>query len=650
MGKLQIGAALLVLALATPATAETRQEIYNAAQAAFDRGDMTSAATGFARVLADPQHPSRTDGIIRSRYARALIGLGRINEAIAAAREAVKEFSSTAKPDVERIQALLTLGDTLRADLQMDAAINVYNEIRQSAGLDEADRTRTDFDLILAAMVVRPDLASSIAKKYISDQTHFDALDKSLRAQILQLGAEAALNKGDEATARSLIDRAIKLIILSGTKISLLQSVISADGALIYTLSKDLDRAHFYLAYSGAPYVPEKGWLRHASLPLPTCDDVFNPQDVAVVQIAIDPRGHVIGVQPIYASRSGEMGLVAARAVQQWQWPTYDVARLDPFWRLAVRFEIRCVSRPEPQQLSDSFKVATSDWLETKGIYLGLETDDRGRISSRRDEPIAPSSLSATLVAFAIEADTPGTDEHRSRKDQPPPTLSEMEAILAKAGAPADVRAFIAYWGIRGIKSDSSKAEALRANADTIAAMPGGIRAAAWLQTEAAINDEAAHKYGAARASFDQVLRIPSTLLPASDPIRAVATFHLASIDVKRGDQAAATARVESIGLDAQQCSLLDLQQVRTDHYARSFTDEIGRWGFFGAVRESFDITPAGRVTNIRTVLAQPPFVYDDLAKEALSNARFTLPANDGQMLGCTANTTSFTFQGVRSP
>jgi outer membrane biosynthesis protein TonB len=48
------------------------------------------------------------------------------------------------------------------------------------------------------------------------------------------------------------------------------------------------------------------------------------------------------------------------------------------------------------------------------------------------------------------------------------------------------------------------------------------------------------------------------------------------------------------------------------------FPDEALRWKFEGYVQEAFDIADDGRVTNVRTVVSYPPFVFGPSTERAV--------------------------------
>ena len=89
--------------------------------------------------------------------------------------------------------------------------------------------------------------------------------------------------------------------------------------------------------------------------------------------------------------------------------------------------------------------------------------------------------------------------------------------------------------------------------------------------------------------------------------------------------------------LTATQCSLLDAPPRRkalgvSDN---DFPVEAMRWGFEGWVQLEFDLTADGKTTNVRPVVAYPPFVFEQAAKKATERSRYEQTFRPDGSLGC---------------
>jgi len=630
----------------------TRQAIYNDAQSAYDAGDWQAAITGFNQVLAGAKSTSRSTGVIRGRLARALLRRGRIDEAQATAAQALVEIrQGETGPDADLAEAYLTLGDVLRFKLDLDPAVGAYRQARALATGPTAASLilSADIGTILANMVTHPDLAAQTAAALIADQKAFDALPSPDRALILTLRARAELNRGDLDKA---LDYTVKALALSGdvhsTRVNLNQVTVRSDAGLISAIRHDETGMHEYFAYSGAGHLPSEDWLSGASTELPICNAEVTPEDTAVIEFSISEDGRTVGAAPVYASRPGQMGVIFARAVRTWRWRTEGVAKLDPFWRASIRMQLRCLTTPRAIELDEPFAVATRAWLRANGVRVSLGDasaavgaapvkagGDLGRVSGLVAKVFSPN----TGAGARIEA------------------AAALDELLDKAGAPPEVRAFIIIASLgpneRSLNhaAAAGRARALGAAAPRFDVIPGGARSAAWLRTEQAIALEYSGDFPAARPPLEAVVALPIASLASEDPIRRVAILHLSLIDRFTGHEEAARARLTSAGMTGAQCSLLDVRPVprKAGISSENFPEEALRWGFEGWLKEAFDIGPDGAVTDVRTVMAYPPFVFGPATEATLKHFRYMPPTLGDKVLGCAGETLSVHYVEPRS-
>ena len=78
---------------------------------------------------------------------------------------------------------------------------------------------------------------------------------------------------------------------------------------------------------------------------------------------------------------------------------------------------------------------------------------------------------------------------------------------------------------------------------------------------------------------------------------------------------------------------------------AGDFPSEAQRWNFEGFARAAFDISSDGHVVNARTVLAYPPFIFDEAAEKAVSRFRFLPPNLAGAPASCAGQTLNINFR-----
>jgi len=634
--------AALAATFATAAAAQTSaptslQATYNAAQAALDKGDWSSAATGFAQVLAGASKEDRSTAIIRIRLADALMNLQRFDEAQAQAERGVTEMRAQATgPDAELAAGYEALGDIKRLNFDYDGAIAAYQHVETFAAPDDKGIVDlANVGIIQAAMVTHPDLAVSTAAGMIDDPA-FGARSADLRSQIYALRARAALNLGDAKAARKFIDEAINLSgSLAASTISLSQEEVRSDAALVYAKLKDLDETHRFLAYSGAGNQPGQDWFGSAQIESPVCGPEINADDTAVVEFSIADDGKTAGAAPVYASRPGPMGVEFARAVREWHWSPQAVAASPPFWRAAIRIQMRCASRPPPLALSRPFVEATNDWLRGNGVSEEVVG------SPPRAANAAPRSPVATAIAVLFRKVARDHDDKALAAD-----AAELDALLVQTGAPIEARAFAAEMAARGAGYTmhgwtTERVRRLDAALPKFDQAPGGRRAAAWLRVEMATSLEADGQFAAAKAPLATVVDLPASQLGPNDPIRSVAVLHLALVETKLGDPAAAKALQRESGLTQAGCNLLDIRPIPVSEQVddSKFPEEANRWGFDGWVRVGYDIGANGGVQDARALMSYPPFIFDDAASNIISRFRYLPPNLGGEPLSCSGET-----------
>ncbi len=633
-------------AAAVSSPAQGRQAIYNQAQAAFDAGDWDKAITGFDDVLAKAPRNGRPEAIIRSRLAEALLNTGRIDEAQTQATRAVEALrGASSGPDADLASAYLTLGDVLRANLSDDAAIQAYEQAQVSAAGEAASDAslQAAIGVIQSAMVTHPDLAVSTADGLISSKS-FAAYPRDLQAQILSLRARAELNHGDARGAQVFIDRAVKLSgPVAAGKVTMAQVIVRSDAALIYARLNDDATTREFLAYSGSGRLPTKYWLSGADIEAPVCGPEMAPEDTAVVEFAIGADGRTLSAAPVYSSRPGQTGVEFARAVREWRWRPEAVAKLDAFWRSAMRFQLRCATRPPPLGLNDPFYDATRKWLLSKGVSDNLRdlAPEAGDIASAPAEE--PESLSNIPILFRR---LPLDDASRLAAD-----AAKLNALLIQAGAPVEARAVVASLSARtasmSLRGDAAgRARILADLIPTFDALAGGEHSAAWLRVELAVALETSGDFAQASKPLETVVALPPEVLASDDPIRSVAILHLSLLDRRAGNPAGALARLNGAGLTEQKCDLLDVRPVPTNRSvsADEFPAEAQKWGFEGFVRAGFDIAADGSVKQVRALISYPPFVFGDATEKVLARFRYLPPTLGDTSLGCTGQTLTVNY------
>ena len=278
--------------------------------------------------------------------------------------------------------AWTVIGDFARFDLDYATAADAYQHAVDAADRsgDGGARIAAVSGLALTLTTISPERAEAALNSLLNDAKLVSGLSKPALASIEGLRARAAINSGDKIASHAWIDLAISHSGgLYGDKLSIGQSEIRGDAAIIAKLRGDDEDVRKYLTYTGAGHLKSIDWIGSHGGELPVCDadEGIRPDDSAVVEFALSDDGRVIGAMPIYASRPGAIGLAFARAVSDWRWNPDQVKTVDAFWRQTVRFELRCVTRPDPVALSLPFTRAMLTWLKSSGAYDG---SDEGKL------------------------------------------------------------------------------------------------------------------------------------------------------------------------------------------------------------------------------------------------------------------------------
>jgi tetratricopeptide (TPR) repeat protein len=629
----------------SPATPPTAQQIYNEAQVAFDKADWPAAIKGFAAIARpdDGGEMSRSQGVIHARLSQAYAHERMTGEAEREAALALKGIRP--QDQLERAMMWLAIAEAQRYDLAMTSAIDSYGK-----GLDAAQEAKNaelvvsaEVGLAMCYMTVSPEKATPLLDAILAAPAAA-TYPKLQHAQYYDLRGRASLNLGQTREAMPFLTKAIDLSGgLRGSQVNLIQVGIRGDAAIGALLMKHDDEAREYLSWTGAGHLPSDEWTRGLGSP-PVCDEAMDirPDDLVVVEFSIAEDGHVVGAAPIYASRPGMLGTAFAKAVKQWRWNPERITKLTWFWRNMIRVELRCISRPNPRGLADPFYRETYEWLfgsqltpeDLAPLKKGYVTANDPRLE--RDDLAA---IPALLERLRIE-----TDDRKAQL-----IASHLVTALDKAKAPAAARALAMYlesfW-----RSSSRASERVRSMADHLAILEHTdpqSAATAWFALEYAIDLEMDGRFKDARPILERILAYPPDVLGEHDPVREVATLHLAALQRRAGDAAGADANIKTAGLTRAQCMLFDVRPVVTDNavYYRDFPDEALRWGFDGYVRESFDINADGRVENVRTIIAYPPFVFRAGAEHTVAHFRYLAPVVDGVSAGCDGHSVNFIYK-----
>jgi outer membrane biosynthesis protein TonB len=640
---------LTVVALLVPATVRaaaspgSKQAIYDTAQAAFDKRDWNGTITGFSAVLPpnDKALSGTSQAIISSRFALALLRVGRVDEARVAADRALAALP--ASDSTNRIDALSTAAAAARFGFDYRAATDYYRQalaLAEAAG-DKATVVDTDIGLAYALMTIDPAAVATTLDGLLGDASLKTVIKPDVIAVLQDLRARAALNAGDLGTAKTWAERAVTRSGGLTTRVSGAQIAMRNDAGIIASLRKDDDDAHQYLAYTGAGHLKDMGWITHYKGDLPVCDDFadIKPADTVIIQFAIADDGHVDGALPIYASRTGHLGEAFARAVSKWRWNPEELTKADAFWRSTLVLQLRCQTRPSPEGLGRPINDAIVEWLKSKGI--DSSSDQLEGYVAPNDTRLALDGVVALPALFArccgghdAEAQLTRIQQILDANQAPPAAYAMLTSMRASASTAHEETVH---------SQQQARATAFARVVPAFEARYSGDMSTAWLQLEWALALEGAGDFQHAGPLLKAVLAMPVAVLPEDAPIRRVALLHNAITARNPSDAEEAQAQLTQAGLSADSCSLFDTRPIPTSVAIASsqFPAEAIRWGFEGYVDEAYDIGADGRVSNIRTVFAYPPFVFAKSTEDAVRSFRYLPPKIGDKVAGCAGETQS---------
>lgn len=658
--------AAALLALAGPATGATLQQDYEAAATALSAGDSAGAVRRFEALLArlpkaalaNPKYT--TAAVVRAGLAQAILAQGDAAKAIELFEPALPNLPARTPEERQNLaQGLMAVARAyeLRADYPAARAAIERALALQANPADHPATLSAQIAMIRVSIFDAPDVALRLSDTVMplaeAHYQHAGSEKAKLRrdglGELQSLRGRIHLNRGEFRLARDWFERALRTAGGLSTKVSVSDTRIRGDLAIVHHLLGDDAKVQRYLAYTGAGQ-DETNIERGADVPLPACGEAtgIRPDDMTIVEFAIGSSGRVVAAVPIYATRP-EVAAEFVRTVADWSWQPEEAKKLDPFWRSAVRLELRCDAAPSRRPLSAMLWPAVEKWKSSDGIA------------------IAPVIMAAADVVSGLRAElTARTARHGDGAMQLLPVLSalasrvldrkESLALAERASriawstdVPDEVRAATDLELVDRASAslgDPGKYRAVRRQ--YLAPLLDRLRAAGKGDTRigALLRMELASTYGADDQSppqllYRDVVALPTSVLSDGDPIRQSALLQMATLAAARRDSAEAARLVAATGLSPDQCALADVRPLQISGRMTSddFPNEALRWGFNGWVVMTYDIDTQGRPFAPRTVMAYPPFVFGSSTAKAIERFRFHPLPRPGASIGCTGRT-----------
>jgi hypothetical protein len=653
------------VAIAAPAPAATIQQDFDAAQALLDAGKAAEARNAFTILLNrfSPGSQRRAASLVRARLGNALLATGDPEAAEPLLIAAIAGLKGSTPQDAEeRAAARFDLARAKEQQINFVDAASLYRILVADPAYtaDLAREIGARAGLVRTLIWADPDEARRQADQLLAIPVEKFGKATELRALLETLRGRIELNAGNAAEAKRWFTMAAKSAGGAATaKVSVGDVRIRGDLALASFRLGNMVELQRFAALSGAGQLLSEGLATASEMPLPACAPLSGiaPDTVAVVEFSIADNGRTVSVAPIFVSQSSiESGdrpeILFAQAVRNWSWAPERLTKLDPFWRQAIRVELRCfTTRTGGDAVGNSWTKENSNWFKSMGFEPPLETPKSDAVAlpviraeiqrlEARYGPQSPQLLN-TLMFLANNSAAPAAERAAAR-------VRFLDLAVANK-APNSVillsRMAEFNWDSKPTKNSAERSRNMRDKyialiAEQEAAGNGNTRILMTARLTLAAIHEELKATPASKALLDQIVAAPENLLPANDPIRIAALLRLSNQAAGARDTAAAANALAATGLSPEQCALVDVQPqaINDTITSRAFPALAIDWHTGGFARVGYDITAEGATTNVRTVTASPPFIFGPGTEKAVKRFRYRPVLRPGNTVGCSGS------------
>lgn len=644
---------LIVAAAATVAGAPavpSDQSRFDAATRAWEERRCAEAVQAFDTLtnsVAARRNPT-VAAAIAVRRGSCLAELGRTEEAEASIRSGIDTLAAASGTFTDEVGAAYTLLGQLAAQrLDYDAGIAAAHR-----ALSLSNGPARVLPLLLLATLHRFD-GDDAAVRYAMEALQLtearpDVSKQDIaNVQVIASRALIAANRIDEAD--TLLKKALTNNGGLTTRTTLDDAAARYDLAQVALIKKRMGDARRYLAYAGAGRRGESPFAQAMRIDVPQCGEVpgMTPESYAVVELSLGDDGTIIRAEPVYAQGGRDVALAFARAVHGWSW-TPEAARAIPaFFRLVTRVELRCTRASGGVDVGQPLAAATVAWLEQRGVAApvgGVRDADliaRWRAVATGNDAAALDAnlqLAQSVLSSATDGATAAARAARLAATlEAPQTVRTQAALVAITG-----NGLFSRTRQRDPGRQDTELRALLARPE-VAAEPVGA---------ATLRLTIAHLYrtdrnGVAADAAQLIAAVADASdLPERHPLRVHALLAQANAAAARGDLPAAAAAFARTGLSEQQCALIGPTPVMASSGGSSALYPLAllAMGFEGWTRIEYDIAADGRTAGQRTLIASPPFLFDDAAKTIIGKTRYVRSYRPETSVACTANQQSIRF------
>ncbi|WP_230481503.1 energy transducer TonB [Sphingomonas sp. Leaf21] len=633
---------------APPGAAPTLQQQYDAATELDQGKDPAASLAAWTALAGRAKSGGRTWAIAMVRKGAAQFRLGQVDEAAATIRAGLAALpAGDPTLAVDRSDAFMKLGGIATNALDYADASAQYAKA-EAASPDDIGRVAAMVAAARVQIFTDPVQAKATLDRVDALATRVK-LGKIDQAMLSQVALRLAMNTGRLEDANRMAPKVVSLLGgMTLDRVDLRDVAARSDAAIAALLTHHEDSAREYMAYTGAGR-STKGEFRPASvINPPDCggEADLKPEDVAVIQFSVGDDGSVFGIEPVYSSGGGTKALAFARSVQDWVWSPEELKELPPFFRYNVRLEMRCSTAYTRPSVLSTINDSFVRWLDQKGVAGQADTRQVGgeALTRQRAELAAAEAKGQTPAILAISAamlrnPTLGSDERAA-------LLARAEPLAERSDMPATARLVFAIPAREGrIREWRSAGRYAAAIGPMLSEKPYVDDPEARAALRVLIADRSGENE---MAPYLQQVADDAALEP-HNTLRVGALIRLASIAKRKGDLALARQTFEKSGLTASQCAMLDaMPKPVAMPGASAFPQEAQRWGFEGWVRNQYDIGADGRVSNTRTIVSYPPFIFSQAAEKTFAAIRYQKTFRPDGGVGCGASLNNIVFRMPR--
>jgi hypothetical protein len=640
-------ATMLLLQSPIDAQAQTAQQLYDQAEAAYTKGDVGIALDIFSGLVQKlGSRSSVNTGKLRARYGTMLLADNQPLLAATLLQQAVIDLEPTDDNHLETTaSALRSLADALLETFQYKDAAVAYAQAERRmqpffAKMPPLEKFHFHEDFATALFwsgaggaEVQLDKASEALIQIETPKNQKASHPKDSQAYFLAMKARFALTKGDKQAASKMVRSALQLAGGLSERTSLLDRSVRQDAALVAWSSGNTDDVYKYTYASGSGLLGynQKNLSSDAMRSsftgaMPRCDSEsgIGKEDTVVVEFALSKAGLPIYVRPIYSSAGTSAIVPFLKIVQDWRIKG-EIDKLDQFWRSNYRVSMRCQlaadNRPSALVVPASAQRLITAALSRAGL-VELPPEEQRKPSGLRQLQAAILRREAENAPLEEIAPLYFLMENAVRLD---PQAMARAAFDKAIDEKSSLLPLLLYRA--GTKThDITELRALMARAERLKQRD----VLYWLRAVSALNLERNKNRSEARTLYE---KLAAEDISPNSPYRLLALLHLAAM-AKKKDPAKADAFFKATSLSAEQCALFDVNPiVKSMRRATNFKQFNGAY-VRGWVHIEMDIDAEGKSQNVRTVAAYPPFMLEKYAFELSSSLRFE-PIFRGNGEGC---------------